>query len=191
MSAKPTREHIVEVADMLFYRQGYEYTSFSDIADSVKISRGNFYHHFKTKDEILDAVIKFRLKSTQKMLEMWESEGKTPQDRIKSFIYILVTNWDKIRHYGCPVGTLCSELSKLNHASKSQAGEIFNLFRVWLRRQFASLGHNKEADKLAMHLLARSQGVATLANAMGDENFLKREVAEMCDWLEKYVKQGK
>ena len=51
MGEKPTRDQIVQAADRLFYRQGYEHTSFSDIADAVQISRGNFYYHFKTKDE--------------------------------------------------------------------------------------------------------------------------------------------
>ena len=90
MSDKTTRDQIVEAADQLFYRQGYEHTSFSDIADAVQISRGNFYHHFKSKDEILDAVINVRLANTQKMLEQWEIEGKQPADRIRSFIHILI-----------------------------------------------------------------------------------------------------
>lgn len=68
LSAKATRDHIVEAADGLFYRRGYEHTSFSDIADAVGISHGNFYHHFKSKDEILDAVIRKRLTDTEKML---------------------------------------------------------------------------------------------------------------------------
>ena len=92
MSEKTTRDHIVEAADDLFYRQGYEYTSFSDIADAVQISRGNFYYHFKTKDEILDAVINARLANTRKMLERWEIEGTKPADRIRSFIHILIAN---------------------------------------------------------------------------------------------------
>ncbi|MEW8341923.1 MAG: TetR family transcriptional regulator, partial [Candidatus Thiodiazotropha taylori] len=41
-----TRQQIVEAADDLFYRQGFEHTSFADIAKVVSISRGNFYHHF-------------------------------------------------------------------------------------------------------------------------------------------------
>ncbi len=106
MSEQTTRNHIVEAADELFYRQGYEHTSFSDIADIVRISRGNFYYHFKTKDEILDAVIKARLAATQSMLERWEIEGKHPADRIRSFIHILVANRADIVRYGCPVGTL-------------------------------------------------------------------------------------
>lgn len=183
MSDKTTRDHIVEAADQLFYRQGYEHTSFSDIADVVQISRGNFYFHFKTKDEILDAVINVRLANTRKMLERWEIEGKQPADRIRSFIHILIANRADIKRYGCPVGTLCTELAKLNHASQPEANKLFTLFRTWLRRQFTLLGREADADALAMHLLARSQGIAMLANAFHDEKFIKQEVKQMCDWL--------
>ncbi len=183
MSDKTTRDHIVEAADQLFYRQGYEHTSFSDIADAVQISRGNFYYHFKSKDEILDAVIEARLANTRKMLDQWEIEGKTPVDRIRSFIHILIANRTDIKRYGCPVGTLCSELAKLGHPSQGEANKLFTLFRIWLRRQFELLGHEADVDALAMHLLARSQGVATLANAFHDEKFIKQEVKQMCDWL--------
>lgn len=190
MSNKTTRDHIVEAADQLFYRQGYEHTSFSDIADDVQISRGNFYYHFKTKDEILAAVIDLRLANTRKMLDQWEIEGETPEDRIRSFIHILIMNRAKIIRYGCPVGTLCGELAKLNHASQAEANKLFTLFRTWLRRQFTLLGRKADADELAMHLLARSQGVATLANAFHNEKFIKQEVKKMCDWLSSYAKSA-
>jgi len=187
MNDKTTRDHIVEAADQLFYQQGYEHTSFSDIADAVQISRGNFYYHFKSKDEILDAVINVRLDNTRKMLEQWEIEGKAPADRIRSFIQILIGNRAEIKRYGCPVGTLCTELAKLNHASQTEANKLFTLFRTWLRRQFTLLGRKSDADELAMHLLARSQGVAALANAFHDEKFIKQEVKQMCDWLDSYT----
>jgi AcrR family transcriptional regulator len=184
MNEKATRDRIVEAADQLFYRQGYEHTSFADIADEVRISRGNFYYHFKTKDEILDAVIDLRLANTGEMLERWEMEGETPADRIRSFINILIMNQSKIKKYGCPVGTLCSELAKLDHPSQGEANRLFTLFRTWLRRQFTLLGRKADADELAMHLLARSQGVATLASAFRDEKFIRQEVKQMCDWLD-------
>jgi TetR/AcrR family transcriptional regulator, transcriptional repressor for nem operon len=188
MNDKTTRDHIVEAADRLFYRQGYEHTSFADIAGAVQISRGNFYYHFRTKDEILDAVINARLADTRAMLDQWEIEGQTPADRIKSFINIMIANRADIKRYGCPVGTLCSELAKLNHAAQGDANKLFTMFRVWLRRQFTLLGRVSEADTLAMHLLARSQGVATLANAFHDEKFIRQEVREMCGWLDACAK---
>lgn len=183
MGDKTTRDHIVEAADQLFYQRGYEHTSFSDIADVVQISRGNFYYHFKSKDEILDAVIGLRLANTQSMLAQWDNDGEHPAERIRSFIDILVANRAKIKLYGCPVGTLCTELAKLNHVSQAAANKLFMLFRTWLRRQFMLLGREADADALAMHLLARSQGVATLANAFHDEKFIKQEVKQMYDWL--------
>ena len=189
MNAATTKEHIIEAADLLFYQQGYEHTSFADIADAVQISRGNFYYHFKSKDDILDAVINRRLANTQKMLDQWELEGNTPEERIHHFIHILIANKAKIKRYGCPVGTLSTELAKLNHASQKEANELFTLFRVWLRRQFTRLGCKQEADRLAMHLLVRSQGVATLANAFHDEKFIRQEVNQMCDWLSEQARK--
>ena len=183
-----TRDHIIEAADQLFYRRGYEHTSFSDIAAVVKISRGNFYYHFKTKDEILDAVIDARLANTRAMLEHWEVKGASPADRIRSFINILIANRADIQRYGCPVGSLCSELAKLDHASRSEANKLFVLFETWLRQQFTLLGRGEDAEALSMHLLARSQGVATLASAFHDEAFIRREVQQMYDWLESFEK---
>jgi len=190
MSERTTRDQIVEAADRLFYRRGYEHTSFSDIADIVRISRGNFYYHFKTKDEILDAVVGARLANTRRMLERWEIEGKTPADCIRSFIDMLIANRADIKRYGCPVGTLCTELAKLDHSSRGEANKLFTLFRTWLRRQFELLGREKDADALAMHLLARSQGIATLASAFHDEKFIRQEVKQMHDWLRSHAESA-
>lgn len=183
MSKAHTRTQIVEAANDLFYRQGFEHTSFADIAGVVRISRGNFYHHFKTKDGILEAVIEARLASTQAMLAGWEAEGQGPAERILCFIHILIDNRADIMRHGCPVGTLTSELAKLDHAAQGDANRLFTLFRDWLRRQFELLGRADDADDLALHLLARSQGAATLANAFQDEAFIRQEVDRMLDWL--------
>lgn len=178
-----TRNQIVEAADQLFYQQGYDHTSFAHIAEAVEISRGNFYHHFKSKDEILDAVIVQRIERTMVMLAQWEAQGKTPVERLRSFVHILVANRTKIKRYGCPVGTLCTELTKLGHASRSEANKLLTLFREWLRAQFVAAGCKRNADALAMHLLAMSQGAATLAQAFSDEAFLAAEEKRINDWL--------
>ena len=187
MNQKATRDQIVETADRLFYQKGFEYTSFADISEVVEISRGNLTFHFKTRDEILRAVIDRRLNRTRQMLEQWEAKGERCEDRIKSFINILITNRTKIMLYGCPVGTLCTELAKLDHSGLAHANKIFELFRDWLGRQFSQLGCEAKADGLAMHLLAWSQGIATLASAFRDEKFVRAEVHELEDWLHSLV----
>jgi AcrR family transcriptional regulator len=149
----------------------------------VGITRGNFYYHFKAKDEILDAVIASRCATTQEMLAGWEREAGSPEGRLRCFADMMMVNRAKIMAYGCPVGTLCTELAKLDHPSRDEAKAIFSLFRTWLRRQFELAGRGADAGHLAMHLLARSQGVATLANAFQEEEFIRNEVRAMHDWI--------
>lgn len=184
MSAEDTRRQIVEAADRLFYERGFEATSFADLAAAVHLSRGNFYYHFKTKDDVLRAVITHRMITTRQMLDDWEVRNSQPASRIIAFIEILIANQAKIMAHGCPVGTLCNELAKLQHAAKDDAAQLFALFRDWLARQFAALGRAADADQLAMHVLMRSQGVATLATAFADSAFIHREVQSMRDWLD-------
>lgn len=184
MSAPATRDLVVEKADALFYEGGFEAESFADIAAVVGISRGNFYHHFKTKDAILDAVISLRMERTSGMLENWRAEGATPRDRILFFMRMLIANRAKIMAFGCPVGTLCAELAKLDHAAQRRAAEIFGLFRDWLAGQFRALGAEEAAEEWAMRLLVWSQGVAVPAAAFRDEGFIRREVAGIERWLD-------
>lgn len=191
MNAKATRDQIVEAADRLIYEKGFEYMAFADLAAAVGISRGNVTFHFQTRDEILAAVIELRLERTRSMLDQWETQGATAEGRIRCFINILITNRTKILLYGCPVGTLCSELAKLEHTALAHAGRVFSLFREWLGRQFAELGCGARADALAMQVLAWSQGVATLASAFRDEKFIRAEVRQLEGWLHSLATDAK
>jgi len=188
--ADETRRQIVEAADRLFYERGFEATSFADIAQAVALSRGNFYYHFKSKDEILASVIGLRLENTRAVLDAWEAGTALPIERIRSFIRLLILNQREIMQQGCPVGTLCNELAKLGHVAKDDATRLFTLFRDWLARQFVALGREADAEALALHLLMRSQGVATLMTALRDEAFVRREVEDMDRWLEAQCRLG-
>lgn len=52
-----TEERILDVAQRLFLEKGYENTTIQDIVDELgSLTKGAVYHHFKSKDEIMDAV---------------------------------------------------------------------------------------------------------------------------------------
>jgi len=183
--AGKTRRQIVDAADDLFYRQGFAQTSFADIAAAVNISRGNFYYHFKTKDEILDAVIDKRLADREALLAAWDKTAADPQECIACFIRIVIVNRCKIMASGCPVGTLTTELAKLEHPSAERANRIMALFREWLVRQFNEMGFGETSDQHALQVLGWSQGTATLAQAFKDEAYVRREVDRILAWLER------
>ncbi len=190
MKSTSTRQQIVDAADDLFYAQGFGETSFADIAKAVSISRGNFYYHFRTKDEILDAVIDKRLSDRDEMLRSWDAISADPARRIACFVRILIVNQTKIIAYGCPVGTLTTELAKLDHAAKDKANRIMALFRDWLTGQFSELGCGPDAADYALHVLSWSQGVATLAQAFKDEAFVAREVDRILAWVDRIAQEN-
>ena len=178
------RQKIVAAADLLFYQQGYESTSFSDIAAAVNISRGNFYYHFKTKDEILKAVLHYREAAYHVLLEEWDKQYSDPEDRIRAYLGMLAANKDNIKNHGCPAGSLCTELAKVRHTLLRDANKQMSITRDWLIKQFKLMGHKKDAKSLAMHVLARTQGIATITNVFEDQKFLQQELKELEQWID-------
>ena len=69
--ADERRNEILDAADELFCKKGFDGTSTNDILDKVGIARGTLYYHFSSKEEILDALIERynkRLLSTAKII---------------------------------------------------------------------------------------------------------------------------
>lgn len=51
-----TIQKIQDAAARLFFEKGYDGTSLQDIIDETKLSKGAIYHHFRSKEEIFEAV---------------------------------------------------------------------------------------------------------------------------------------
>ena len=49
-----TVENILEVSQRLFFEKGYDNTKIQDIADELGMTKGAIYHHFKSKEEIMN-----------------------------------------------------------------------------------------------------------------------------------------
>ncbi|GAA0135210.1 TetR/AcrR family transcriptional regulator [Paenibacillus sp. YSY-4.3] len=56
-NAEERRNEILDAADELFALKGFDGTSTNDILEKVGIARGTLYHHFKSKEDIMDALI--------------------------------------------------------------------------------------------------------------------------------------
>ncbi len=55
--AEERRNEILDVAERLFAEKGFDHTSTNDILQEIGIARGTLYYHFKSKEDILDAMI--------------------------------------------------------------------------------------------------------------------------------------
>lgn len=57
MSAPATRQRLIEVAIELFRRHSIAGTSLQMISDELGLTKSAIYHHFRTRDELLEAVL--------------------------------------------------------------------------------------------------------------------------------------
>jgi AcrR family transcriptional regulator len=178
-----TRNGIVECARRLFYEHGYDGTSFSDIVEASGLYRGNIYHYFRTKDEILAAVIERHLTEYRAVLARWDEEQSDPKARLLAFVDMITGRKAELVEYGCPIGSLNTELAKDRRDLQRAACALFDLFRDWLAARFAQLGRGTDAESLALHLLGRAEGIALISHVYRDAKLLRRETSRLHAWI--------
>jgi AcrR family transcriptional regulator len=85
--ARNTKERIIKGAFSLFATKGYEATTTQDIIDITQLSRGAMYHHFKSKQDILESVTKEAQLQINAFLEELVADGSlTSKEKISKII---------------------------------------------------------------------------------------------------------
>ena len=179
-----TKQRIVLAANQLFYRKGFSQTSFSDVVNEADVPRGNIYYYFKSKEEILKAVIRYRLDTIAGMLAEWDKSIKEPSKRLERFVRIMYDGTPALLRSGCPMGSLAMEFAKGDQELKGEAKKLFDLFQRWLANQFSDMGYANEAHDLSLQLLARGQGLIVVAQVYQDPGFLERGTQELNNWID-------
>ena len=82
------REKILNTATQLFIQKGSEKTSMQDIAQTAGISKGAIYHHFKSKDEIVLAVLRSRQELMEEEMKQWlkATENLTGREQLQAIL---------------------------------------------------------------------------------------------------------
>jgi TetR/AcrR family transcriptional regulator, transcriptional repressor for nem operon len=182
--ANETRDRLIAIAGDLFHRKGFAGASFEEIVRASGVQRGNIYYYFKTKDEILEAVLERRLEDVRATIASWEEKIPEPLARLERFVEMVFGRAAELAEHGCPIGTLTSELGKGDGERRARARRLFDAYRDFAAAQLRALGRSPaESRELACELLARCQGAAVLAHAYGDPALLGRRTASVRAWL--------
>lgn len=70
LKSKETKERIFQAAKAILQKNGYENLSIKNICEEAGVSNGSFYHHFKTKDDLLSYYIEEQPTINPELLEM-------------------------------------------------------------------------------------------------------------------------
>jgi len=183
MAIQSRRDTIVDVANDLFHKQGYNMTSIADIANQIGITKGNLQYHFRSKEDLLVTVINLRFEQMRVVFERMERENIDPMARLKSFVKMVSGEEDGLSNYGCTIGSINAELGKCQRQLQQKALQMFEQFRKNIERAFIQLG-SKEAQTKSMHLLSMIQGAALMSYVYRNGELLQRECRIILEWLD-------
>jgi TetR/AcrR family transcriptional repressor of nem operon len=176
------RERLIASATELVYRRGLERPTLAEIAEAADVPPGNVYYYFKSKDELIEAVIESRAAEVRDLLASLDRR-RTPAARLKG----LAGNWlefrDMVAAQGCPLGTLSVELNDHAGGLDRQAAKLFSPLVDWSEDQFREMGC-RDARGHALTLISTVQGAALLASTFGDSGILTAQVHRLERWID-------
>ena len=178
------RDRLIDAADELIYQQTFNSTTLADIATKAEVPLGNVYYYFKTKDDILKAVIHERSARLQTQFSEWEQSIPNAKERLRAYIGYNVDSKETTAQFGCALGSLCQELGKYTGELGSLAAELMHRSLTWVESQFKALGKGEQAPVLAKYLIGSLQGVSLLTLTFKDPNLLQRQSKNLEQWLE-------
>ena len=170
-------------ATQLLHQQGAERTTLAEIAKLADVPAGNVYYYFKTKDEVIMAVVEAHLRHTATTLASIDSQHQSPKTRLKALVREFASQSEMVADYGCPFGSLCSELDKGVREPGASADELMRLPVEWAEKQFRSL-ERRDARDLALDLIAAYEGSALLANTLRDPGILTKAAQRIENWID-------
>lgn len=176
------RERLVASAADLLHRQGVQGTTLAQIAEAADVPPGNVYYYFKTRDELVHAVIESQVRAVRALLADLDGRA-TSTARLKGLAESWTRNGPVIVEYGCPLGGLSYELNKDDANLGADASRPLRELLEWAESQFREL-KQRNPGALAVTFLSAIQGAALLANAFRDEQLLKREIRRIERWVD-------
>src|SRR5437879_10234974 len=97
------RERLVAAATQLLHQQGIERTTLADIANAADVPAGNVYYYFKTKDDVIAAVIEAHAQQIKTTLASIDTHHRSPKSRLKAFVREFTAQSGIVAQYGCPL----------------------------------------------------------------------------------------
>jgi TetR/AcrR family transcriptional regulator, transcriptional repressor for nem operon len=184
------RDRLIAGARETIYRQGVKATTIADIAEASDVPVGNVYYYFKSKDELVGAAIDAYAQESRERLSWLEQQHRTPRARLKVLVRLLASQPDRVALYGCPRGSLCSELDKQDNDLAQACRELMHTPIDWIEQQFKAMGR-RDARDLAFALLASYEGMALLANTFRDPELMVREGRRLERWIDSLAREPK
>ncbi len=191
-----TRDRIVETARLLFWEHGYEATSLADVAEKSHARSGSLYHFFRTKEELLLAVLDRYVNLLWPIvIEPVFSRVTDPIERVFGILdgYRQGLVYTGCAH-GCPIGNLALEVCDDLPRAREKIAKNFEGWRGWIRKCLDEAKDrfpaNVNREQLAVFVLTVMEGAVMQARAHQNLEPYDASVAQLRDYINRLLAEG-
>lgn len=172
-----TRERVVEAAARLFRRYGYNGVGIDDIMAAAGMTRGGFYAHFRSKQELFAVALGEELELARR-LRRGEEDAEQPSGSARALIEFYFGAADRALVTSlCPLVSLSVDVARGDaQASAAYTETLRDLVGEIARRIPAPA---EDARQRALAAVALCVGAAVLGHAVSDER-LAAELSSTC-----------
>jgi TetR/AcrR family transcriptional regulator, transcriptional repressor for nem operon len=171
-----TRDSLMEAAFDLVRTKGLAATTVDDICAAAGVSKGAFFHHFKSKDELAAAVGYHWSEVTEPVFAGAAYHAPAdPVDRLLGYVDLRREMMaGEIAAFTCVAGTMVQEAWATSPAVRAAAWDSMSRHAEALvpdieaAKAARGIGDELDARSLARHTVAVVQGAFILAKASGD-----------------------
>ncbi len=188
MSPSPVKEQILEVATRLMAVRGYHRTSLDDVLRESGAGKGNFYHYFRSKEDLGYAILDrlFDRFESRTLAPIFGDHTRDPLGQVEVFLdEVLATQRARKCVGGCPIGNLATELADTHEGFRQRLARGFEQWRQYLAaaltraRALGDLAADVDPEALARFLVAGIEGAILLAKVKKDIRVMEHCVGEL------------
>jgi TetR/AcrR family transcriptional regulator, transcriptional repressor for nem operon len=189
---RATRDRILDAATERVFGHGVAGTTLDDVRAAAKVSKGQLYHYFADKDDLVHAVID---RTIQQVLDA--------QPRLTDLSsWAAIAGWfddlvqlqvDRYAVGGCPIGSLAGELAETDEQARTELAAGFDRWETPLRRGLeqmrddGKLKRSADPARLATATLAAIQGGLVLTQTRRDPQQLRIALDAAYAYLRSFV----
>jgi TetR/AcrR family transcriptional repressor of nem operon len=179
-----TKRKLLDAATHLMLRQGYNSTTVDQVCCEAGVTKGSFFHYFKTKEQIGEAAIDyFSCCQQDAHAKAPFNEIMDPLDRLLGMLdFFAAMASDPKTPKACLVGNLAQELSQTNSDMRTCCEESFNQWTagVIVMLEAAKEKHTTRVDfdphSVATMMLSLLQGSILIAKTRQDHRVFKENL---------------
>ena len=191
-----TRERILDAAQNLILDRGYVGMTVEHVLDAVGITKGAFFHHFKSKDDLARALLqRFADKDAQIYKETRERAEKLSDDPLQQmliFIGLFQEMFDGLKepYPGCLFASYLYELQQFDADMRALIRDSFVKWRELLKEKFEAIARKypprveTSAASLADAFTVVLEGAFITGKALDEPEVISEQLRHFRNYVE-------